>query len=199
MDKKFYLYIFIGLALTLQSVFANANFQYANSVSSAKINSGLQGYVLYVPTGTRVSTILSQEINSNTATVGQNVSVILTEDFTYKGQLVASSGSVISGYVVSNSKSAVGGKNAQMQIRFTTIRTPYNNMIPISAIIATSDSTGILKGSGTKDKTKEDVKKAADKGLGVKKTVAAKGEDIKIPSNSQITIVFEQPITLGAH
>jgi len=230
MDKKLCLYTLTGLLLISQNAFASANFQYANPSYSTNANHSLQGYALYVPSGSKVSAVLSQEINSNTATVGQNISAILTEDFTYNGQLIASSGSVISGSVVSNIKSGLGGKNAQTQIRFTTIRTPYNNVIPISAVIATNDFTGILKGGTAKDTAKEYAKDsvigagagavlgtamgplsggkagkgavygtAIGGGLGVAKAVATRGEDVKIPANSQINIMFEQPITLGAH
>ncbi len=199
MYKKISLYIALGLFLASQNMFANAGFQYEKTPYS----SNLQGYVLYVPSGTKISAVLSQEVNSNTATVGQNISAILTEDFTYNEQLIASSGSVISGSVVSNIKSGIGGKNAQMQIRFTTIRTPYNNVIPISAVIATNDLTGILNGGTLKEKSAHadantTYKTSIAGGLGIAKAVAAKGEDIKIASNSQINIIFEQPITLGA-
>ena len=198
MNKKTYLYIALSLFLISSNAFGNANFQHANP-SYEKDSSTLQGYTLYVPTGARVSAVLSQEINSKTATVGQNISAILTEDFKYNGQLIAPSGSVILGSVVSKRKSAIG-ENAQMQIRFTTIRTPYNNLIPINAIIATSDSTGILRGASTKDSAKENAKDSTVKGeSGVVKAVAVKGKDIKIASNSQINIIFDQPITLGAH
>ncbi|MBQ8476186.1 hypothetical protein IJ531_03890 [bacterium] len=229
MDKKIFSSLVLLSLLMGSSAFANANFQYANPQVYNTNNSSLQGYALYVPAGTTASAVLSQAISSNTATVGQSVSAVLTSDFTYNGTLIASSGSVISGSVVSNKKAGIGGRNAQMQIRFTTIRTPYNNIIPISAVIATSDSTGVLKGGTSKDTAKEYAKDAVigagagallgtalgpmaggevgrgaiygtalGGGLGVAKAVATKGESIDIPANSQINILFDQPITLGA-
>jgi len=116
-----------------------------------------------------------------------------------------------------------------MQIRFTMIRTPYNNTIPISAVIATNDNSGVLKGGTKKDAAKEYVKDAAigsaagavlgtamgplsggsvgkgavygtalGGGIGLAKAVANKGDDITVPANSKVNILFDQPITLSA-
>ena len=148
-------------AINVSGAMAASNYQYSTAqpvydvYNSQYAGGNLQGYALYVPAGTTCQAVLSQEINSQSATVGQVINAILTEDFTYNGTTIATAGSTISGTVVSNRKAGFGGKNAQMQIRFTTIRTPYNNVIPISAIIVTDDSTGILKGGTAKDATKE--------------------------------------------
>ncbi len=209
------------------NVFAANNFQY--TPQSQTNNSNLQGYALFVPSGVTVDAVLSQEINSKSAVVGQIVTAILTEDFIYKDSLIASSGSTIIGNVVQTRKAGIANKDAQIQIRFTTIRTPYNNVIPISAVIATNDSTGILKAGTAKDAVKEYAKDtvigagsgaalgtamgalsggsvgrgaiygtALGAGIGVIKGVANKGQDITIPANSQIKLLFDQPITLGA-
>ena len=232
------------LSALLVSVFvcgnaiAGTNFQYtsANSSNYSQAQSGnLQGYALYVPAGTATNAILSQELNSSTASVGQTVSAILSEDFKYNGTVIAPAGSTISGTVTKNKKAGIANRNAEMEVRFTTIRTPYNNVIPVSAVISTNDLSGILKGGTKKDAAKEYAKDAVvgaglgavlgtamgamaggskgresgsvgrgaiygtalGGGLGVAKAVATKGENISIPSNSQINIVFDQPITLG--
>ena len=228
MYKKIFSYTMLISLFAMQNVFAGANFQYATSIPTTTNNQSLQGYALYVPAGITLSAILSQEINSKTAVVGQTISAILEEDFIYNGKLIASSGSVISGSVVSTKKAGIADRNAQMQIRFTTIRTPYNNVIPISAVISTKDSSGVLKGGTAKDAAKEYAKDAIigagagavlgtalgpmsggsvgkgaiygtalGGGIGVAKAVATKGEDILIPANSKINLIFDQPITLG--
>ena len=106
----------------------------------------------------------------------------------------------------------------------------YNNVIPISASIATNDLSGVLKASSFKETAKEYAKDTVvgsasgavlgtamgaisssstvgkgaiygavlGAGMGIVKNVAQKGDDVLIPSNSQITIYFDQPITLGA-
>lgn len=228
MNKKLLSAVLLLCATCAQGVFAAANFQY-NAPTTYNTNNSLQGYALYVPAGVTCNAVLSQEINSQSSVIGQTVNAVLTEDFIYNGSLIASSGSTIMGSVVQNKKAGFGNRNAQMQIRFTTIRTPYNNIIPISAVVATNDSTGVLKGGTAKDSAKEYAKDtvigagsgavlgtamgalsggsvgrgaiygtALGAGLGVVKRAADKGESVVIPANSQLTILFDQPITLGA-
>ena len=207
--------------------FAAQNYNY--SAPTQQNNSNLQGYALFVPAGVTCSAVLSQEINSLNAVVGQTINAVLTEDFIYNGQTIASSGSTLLGTVVENKKATFGNRNAKMQIRFTAIRTPYNNIIPISAVIATTDSTGTLKGGSAIDSAKEYAKDtvigagsgavlgtamgalsggsvgrgavygtAVGAGLGLIKRTIDKGENIVIPANSQINILFDQPITITA-
>ena len=221
------LFLFI-LFINVSPIYAQANYTVTNS-SQNQDSASLQGYALYVPAGITTRAVLSQEINSNSAVVGQSINAILTNDFYYNNQLIAASGSVLMGSVVSNQKAGFGNRNAKTQIRFTTIRTPYNNIIPISAVIATTDSTGILKGGTAKYSAKEYAKDtvigagsgavlgtalgavsggsvgrgavygtAIGAGLGLIKRTADKGEDVIIPSNSEVDILFTQPITLTA-
>ncbi len=208
--------------------FAAGNFNYSTPVQQQN-SSNLQGYALFVPAGVTCAAVLSQEVNSLSAVVGQTVNAVLTEDFIYNGQTIASSGSILMGTVVENKKATFGNRNAKMQIRFTAIRTPYNNIIPISAVIATTDSTGTLKGGTAADSAKEYAKDtvigagsgaalgtamgalsggsvgrgavygtAVGAGIGLIKRAIDKGENIMIPANSQINILFDQPITITA-
>lgn len=220
------------LALSLFNtlgVFAQANYQVSTPYGYDNSTSNLQGYALFVPAGVTTRAVLSQDINSNSAVVGQNINAILTQDFCYNNQLIASAGSVLMGNVVSNQKSGFGNRNAKTMVKFTAIRTPYNNIIPISAVIATTDSTGVLKGGSAKDSAKEYAKDtvigagsgavlgtalgavsggsvgkgaiygtAIGAGIGLVKRTADKGEDVVIPSNSEINVLFNQPITITA-
>lgn len=207
--------------------FAQINYNYSTPIDNNQ--SDLKGYALFVPAGITCSAVLTNEINSQSAVVGSSINAVLVEDFSYNGSIIASSGSVINGNIVSVKKARFGKRNAQMQIKFTTIRTPYNNIIPISAMIATNDLSGVLKGATAKDALKEYAKDtvvgagsgavlgtamgalssgsvgkgaiygtALGAGMGLIKAAAEKGEGILIPSNSQINLYFDQPITLGA-
>lgn len=227
MSKNIFFYILIILLLVFNNIPVQANTKTLNIPNDLNYDSSLKEYILFVPTGTSVNAILSQEINSNSAVTGQSVNAILTQDFKYNGQLIASGGSIVSGAIVSNRKAGPSGKDAQIQIRFTTITTPYNNVIPVSAIISTSNLTGILKGSeldniskeyeksatksnygniisaaidtGSKDDANDENHKATlGGGIGIVKTAISKGKDIVISANTSIKLVFDQPITLGA-
>lgn len=159
MQKKILTIAFLmTFLLSAKSAFADVNYSYTPPQIEKSDN--LQGYVLYVPAGITMSAILSNEINSQSAIVGSVVNAVLAEDFIYNGVVVASAGSVINGSIVQVKKATYGNRNAQIQIRFTIIRTPYNNLIPISATVATNDLSGVLKGAIAKDSAKEYAKDA---------------------------------------
>ena len=155
----------------------NSSFAVFNSDNSAKKQiieneTNLKGYSLFVPANTICNAILATEINSNNAIIGQTIKAVLLKDFTYENTTIASKWSIINGSIVVN-KTATKDSPAQIQVKFTTIKTPYNNIIPINASICTQDSNKILEG------------KVED------------GNSAIIQSNSEINIIFEQPITLG--
>ena len=125
----------------------------------------LKGYSLFVPANTTCNAILATEINSKSTIVGQTIKAILAQDFIYQDTVIASEGSIINGSIVTN-KAPTKDTPLQIQIKFTTIKTPYNNIIPINATIAMKD-------------------------------MEESTQNIVIPANSQIEIIFEQPITLG--
>ncbi|MCR5261424.1 MAG: hypothetical protein K6C94_06255 [Candidatus Gastranaerophilales bacterium] len=115
----------------------------------------LQGHVTVVPAGVNIPITTTSELNTQNLTLGQSVSAVLTSSFTYNGTVVAPAGSTVMGNVTYVKKGGHAGKNAQLQIRFTQINTPYGNIIPISAMIRTDDGTGILKSGTAKDTAKD--------------------------------------------
>ncbi|MBQ7287298.1 MAG: hypothetical protein IJW73_06010 [Candidatus Gastranaerophilales bacterium] len=162
------------LFITALLLFMSANLTFANSshsqISQQYNKTNFQGYVVYVPAGSVCDAVLSTEINSQSAVVGQTITAILTKDFVYENKLIASAGSIVNGTVVLNKQAVFKRKKAQTLIRFTTIRTPYNNLIPINATIQLDENE--------------------DEG--------DKSGQILIPSNSPIKLYFNQPITVGA-
>lgn len=132
----------------------------------------LAKYTAYIPQGQVTEAYLADELNSNNAIVGQVVKCYLSDNFKYGSTTIASSASALLGTVVKNKK-ADKNEPATTLIRFTSIRTPFNNIIPISAIILTEDKTGILKGTNEKP-------------------------NVIIPSDTKLDIYFDQPITIVA-
>jgi len=124
-------------------------------------NQPLKGYVTVVPAGVNLPVTTVNAISSSTATLGQAVSVMLKDNFYYNNVLVAPAGSTVTGNVTYVRKDGRAGKNGQLQLRFTQINTPYGNIIPISAMVKTTDGTGILKAGTAKDTTKEYAKDLA--------------------------------------
>ena len=68
------------------STLAKSNYNYTSNIQNN--NSNLQGYALFVPAGITCQAVLSQEINSQSATVGQTINAILTQDFIYNNQTI---------------------------------------------------------------------------------------------------------------
>jgi len=183
-----------------------------------------------VPAGVTMNVVLSQEINSSSAHVGQTINAITIEDFYYNNTLIIPKGSVVMGTIIKNNKAGVLYRDGKIEISYTAVRTPYNNIIPITASVYTSDLSGVLKADATKENLKDVAQTSAvaaatgavagvivgaisdsstvgkgaiygsalGLGLGIVKSAFEKGEDVIIPANSMIEIIFEQPITLSA-
>lgn len=115
----------------------------------------LEGSIVMVPAGATVKATLTAPLSSEYTSAGQTVSMALNSDFYYSGQLIAPAGSTVYGTVIEASKAKRGGINGKLCVRFTQIFTPYGTQIPISAVIQTNDSSGVLVGGTKLDVTKE--------------------------------------------
>lgn len=156
------------------TAFAGANFSYqqpqqqyqpnyANGGYSAQYpqNNTLKGNVIMVPAGVTMKATLTAPLSSATAVTGQTVSMALGSDFYYDNKLIAPAGSQLYGTVIEASKAKHGSMNGKLCVRFNQIYTPYGTQIPISAVIKTEDSSGVLVGGTAKDVTKEYAKDLA--------------------------------------
>ena len=117
-------------------------------------NQTLKGSVVTVPAGQTVPVVVTTPISSANMTTGQTVTVALGSDFYYNGNLIAQAGSTVTGTAIEVSKAKHGSMNGKLLLRFTQIVTPYGVQIPISAVIKTSDNTGVLVGGTKLDVTK---------------------------------------------
>lgn len=131
------------------------NSQYVQQPMQYPKNNTLQGSVVMVPAGATVKAMLTSPLSSQYTTTGQTVNLALNNDFYYDGKLIAPSGSTVYGTVIEASKAKRGSINGKLCVRFTQIYTPYGTQIPISAVIKTDDSTGVLVGGTKLDVTKE--------------------------------------------
>lgn len=173
MNKKLISALMLVSLCSVNAAFAASNFSYQQAqptynnsqyyqqpmqYSSAQ---PLKGNVVMVPAGTSVPATFMTPISSATATAGQSVSMLLGSDFYYNNKLIAPVGSTISGTVIEASKAKRGSMNGKLCIRFTQIYTPYGTQIPISAVIKTDDSSGVLVGGTKLDVTKDYAKDLA--------------------------------------
>ena len=155
-NKKLVYSLLIATLLTFGvSAYTTNNLAIANTNYQIQ---PLQGKIVTVPLGTAIPATITGELSSEYLTIGQSVSVALTQNFYYNNTLIAPSGSTINGTVIQAKKAGRAGINGQLMVKFTNIFTPYGQMIPISGKIQTDDGTGLLKG-GTKMDTAKDYAK----------------------------------------
>ncbi len=161
------------LAASTQCVFAAQNFSYQQNTTAPgyqpnyynnnyKINNNtLKGSVVTVPAGQTFTAVVTTPVSSETAVVGQNLTLALGSDFYYNGNRIAPAGSTVYGSVIEVSKAKHGSMNGKMTLRFTQIMTPTGQNIPISAVVKTDDNTGTLVGGTAKDVTVDYAKDVA--------------------------------------
>jgi hypothetical protein len=154
---------------------ASTNFDYTQSsvaptynqenynlpTQTVSANQTLKGSVVTVPAGQNLSAVVTTPISSENIEVGQSVSLALGSDFYYNGNLIAPAGSSVTGTAIEVSKAKHGSLNGKLLLRFTQITTPYGIQIPISAVIKTTDNTGVLVGGTKMDIAKNYGKDAA--------------------------------------
>lgn len=182
----------------------------------------LKERIVSVPAGYSFNAYFMTPVNSATAYTGQEITLALGSDLYYREQLIATAGSAITGTVIEVLKAKHGTLNGKLTLRFTHILTPDGTDIPISAVIKTTDNSGVLVGDKDKDimkntevlsvssKTIQSVTSintinqggfsymnSVGNGGGLLKSVWDKGTDVDIPVNTQIELILTQPITVN--
>ena len=187
----------------------------------------LQGSVTIVPVGSTFDVTTNTAINSATSQVGDLFAVTLTKPLFVNGKVVVPEGSEAVGQVTYIENAGMVGKNGQMDIRFTSVRLPNGEKVPIVGKIMTKDKTGMLKGGTISTQLVHAgaaevvttaggalaglsigaiaggagvgtvVGTAAGGILGIGYILARKGKEVVIPSGSKLSVVLDQPVTVG--
>lgn len=118
-------------------------------------NATLKGRVVTVPSGQLMTVVSTTPLSSQNAYLGQVCTVTLASDMYYNGALIAPAGSAVIGSVIEVTHAKHGSLNGKLSIRFSQINTPSGVQIPISAVISTSDHSGVLTGGTKMDVAKE--------------------------------------------
>ena len=132
--------------------------------------------VVTVPEGQIIRTIVTTPLSSNHLSLGQNVTMVLGEDFYYNDKLVAPMDSVVYGSVIRVNK-ATTVEDGKLLLRFTRITTPYGIQVPVSAIVKNNNKIGMLSG--------------VDNGLD------SSNRDVDIPVTTPVDLILIQPITVN--
>lgn len=171
--KKYMAIAILTSFVTMNYAIAGSNYNYQQEQPQPAVNNAqqqpmyynnnepLKGSVITVPAGESFQAVLTYGLSSATTKAGDAVSMLLNKDYTYNGKIIAPAGSTVTGTVIEASSAKHGSVNGKLCVRFTQITTPAGNRIPISAVIKTSDSSGILVGGTKMDVTKEYAKDLA--------------------------------------
>lgn len=187
----------------------------------------LKGTISTVPVGTVFQVITNINISTQRSRVGEVFTATLNHPISVDGNIIVPAGSEVVGQITYIEDSGRVGKNAKMEIKFTSIKPPYSSKIPITGKVLTQDNTGVLKGGTLKDQLVKGIKTeaiaagggtligtgigaiAGSVGTGAAVGAAGggilglgwifwrKGKEVKIPIGTKMVIVLEQPFDVG--
>lgn len=110
----------------------------------------LQGRVVSVPAGTSLQTTLASSVSSETARIGDRVTVQLASPVAFNGELALPAGTQVEGQVTRVTKAGFTGRNGELEVRFNTATLPSGQRVPLSGRIETEDGSGVLRGGTNK-------------------------------------------------
>lgn len=184
-------------------------------------NTTLKGYVGQVAKGSTFNAYLQSPINTATAQVGDTVSAVLTENWTYNGSVIAPQGSLVSGTLTKARHATYGSMNGRVVINFDNIRTPEGKSFNISTekidftvsndgkfsktaqTVVTSAIVGALMGLlvgalSSSSSVGSSVAIGAGVGAGgaLITSTAEQGVDAKIPTYTEMEITLQKPLNV---
>ena len=104
----------------------------SSSSYSKKDNSTLSGYVAQISKGTKFDVYLQNPINTSTASVGDKVVAVLTNNWIYNGYTVAPQGSLVYGELILAHPAQYGSRNGRVVIKFNQLVTPNGKAFNIA-------------------------------------------------------------------
>lgn len=145
MNKKFlFIVLFLVFSIGLNALAAPKYFNDSGKKNVAP--DPIYNKTITIPAGYIIQVTVNEGINRHNLSVPDRVSATLSNDFYYKGHLIAPEGSSVIGMVVKSCDETCQN-DAQLLIKFTSIINPNNQIIPISGLFKTSDKKGILYGN----------------------------------------------------
>ncbi len=198
-----------------------------NSYTTSAPSEPLRGTISTVPVGTAFQIITNENINTQRVSVGEIFTSTLNHPISVDGNIIVPAGSEVIGQVTYIQDAGRRGKNAKMEIKFTSIKPPYSSKIPITGKVLTEDNTGIIKGGTLKNQLVQNVKTealvtaggtligtgigaiAGSAGTGAAVGAAGggiiglgwllwrKGKEVKVPIGTKMVVVLEQPFDVG--
>jgi len=204
----------------------NQNQNYSSYMDSYK-SPVLKGTVITVPVGTSFEIITNSEINTKKNHVGEIFTATLNQPISVGTDIVIPAGSEVFGQVTYSEDAGRVGRNAIMEIKFTSVKPPYGNKIPMMGKIVTKDKTGVLRGGSLKNQLVKNVSSvaattagglavgtgigaiASEAGagaligsavggvVGIGYIIVKKGREVNLPIGTKMIVTLEHPLTAG--
>lgn len=187
----------------------------------------LKGQVSTIPANTSVSLTLDQPLSTVVNKAGEIFVAKIDSPIVQNGVEIIPAGSDAIGQITYLKPAGRGGQHAAMDIKFTNIKLPNGQRIPIMGKLETVDKSGILKGGSLKNQIVTEVATGALStaggtlaGLGVGSLMGApgggaalgvttggilgigymftrKGKEVNVPVGSKMVITLQYPVTVG--
>lgn len=191
--------------------------------AAAQQNNTYRGAVVQLSIGTKIPVYLQNAINTATATKGDRIVAVLTQNLTYNGAVIAPQGSLVYGSLSKARNATYGSRNGRVVISFNQIVTPDNSVYDISAeeidftvsnegkiaesvkSAATGAALGALAGllvALVSDKrVGSSVAIGAGIGAGTSAIVstAERGVDAEIPSFTELELTLTKPLSVSVN
>ncbi|MDD3237999.1 MAG: hypothetical protein PHV37_07885 [Candidatus Gastranaerophilales bacterium] len=191
--------------------------------SQTSQSTALKGYIGKVVSGTTFKTYLQTPINTSTASKGDVVTAVLSEDWSYNGNIIAPQGSLVSGILTNARHASVGSFNGKAIIDFNKITTPDNKIYYISTepidfsvtnegkiakstkSVITAAAVGAVvgllaaacfSGSGSNLGKAAALGAASGAGISLVSSVAEKGVDAEIPVYTDLELKLIKPLNV---
>lgn len=183
----------------------------------------LKGYVGQVSAGTKIPVYLQSAINTATASKGDRITAVLTQNLTYNGVTIAPQGSVVYGSLATARNASYGSRNGRVVINFNQLVTPDNQIYNISTEeidftvsnegkvtesvknAAASAAVGALVGLLFAALSDSSAGRAAAIGAGVGaggsliRATAERGVDAEIPSFTELELTLTKPMEVSVN
>jgi len=110
----------------------------------------LKGQVTSIPAGTSFMATVNATVSSNSCQLGDAVTATIVSPVIINGTVVIPEGSQAIGQITYVDPAGRIGKDGSIDLRFTSIKLPNGQKIPLTGKIETVDKSGSLKGGSWK-------------------------------------------------
>lgn len=200
----------------------NKTYKEENKKIITSINKTIEGNVVYIDENTSFDVVLQSSINSASLTNNDTIAGTLLEDWVYKKNLIAPSGSVVYGRALNSKKAGLFFSNGAMTITFDSIILPNGEQLPLTANIVTIKAngnrvvksaarvaggalvgvlTGVLYALASGGDVTRGLVVGASMGAGggLISSAVSKGEDAEIPAGTVINVRLTKPMSANLY